>query len=224
MLLGVDYVFWARSIDGVGASVAAVLINVQVVVFPLLAWAFSGVRPSARFAFAVPVMLAGVALAGGAVGGAAPGGYPVSGALSGAAAGVAYAGYLFIARSAGGTGHSAVPVFVSTLSAAAAAAVVGGFWTGIDLSLPLASWGWLAALALLGQVFSWLLLGSALPKLAPGTGAALLLVQPVLALGVGTVFLGERPTAAQTGGCALVLLAAWAAAAGRPKPARRHAP
>ncbi|GAA1780880.1 DMT family transporter [Streptomonospora arabica] len=229
LLLGVDYVFWARSIDDVGASIATVLINVQVVVFPVLAWAFSGVRPSARFALAAPAMLAGVAFASGAAGDAAPGGSPVSGALCGVAAGVAYAGYLFLTRSAGGTGHSAAPVFVSTLSAAVAAAALGGAWTGVDLVLPLASWGWLAALALLGQVLSWLLIGSALPRLAPGTGAALLVIQPVLAVALGTVFLGERPTATQLGGCALVLLAIWALATerskrehGRPRRSRRE--
>ncbi|MDT0303966.1 DMT family transporter [Streptomonospora wellingtoniae] len=216
-----DYVFWARSIDDVGASIATVLINVQVVVFPALAWAFSGVRPSGRFALAAPVMLAGVAFASGAVGDAAPGASPVSGAICGAAAGVAYAGYLFLTRSAGGTGHSAAPVFVSTLSAAAAAAVLGGAWTGVDLALPLASWGWLAALALVGQVLSWLLIGSALPRLAPGTGAALLVIQPVLAVALGTVFLGERPSATQLGGCVLVLLAIWALATERPRANHR---
>ncbi|QBI51919.1 EamA-like transporter family protein [Streptomonospora litoralis] len=217
VLLGVDYVFWARSIGDVGASIATVLINVQVVVFPLLAWGLSGVRPTGRFALAAPVMLGGVAFASGAVGQAAPGGSPVSGALSGVAAGVAYAGYLFLTRSAGGTGHSAAPVFVSTLSAAAAAAVLGGLWMGIDLDLPLASWGWLAALALLGQVMSWLLIGSALPRLAPATGSALLLIQPILALAVGAAFLNEYPSPTQLGGCALVLLAVWALAGERPK-------
>ncbi|KIH99033.1 transporter [Streptomonospora alba] len=219
VLLGVDYVFWVRSIDEVGASIATVLINVQVVVFPLLAWAFSGVRPMPRFAAAAPVMLGGVALASGAVGGGAPDGSPTSGALFGVAAGTAYAGYLFLTRMAGGGGHSASPVFVSTLSAAAAAAVLGGLWTGIDLALPLTSWGWLAALALFGQVLSWMLVGAALPRLAPATGAALLVVQPVLGVATATAFLGERPTAVQLCGCALVLLMVWALAGRRTAPA-----
>ncbi|ARF59789.1 EamA family transporter [Streptomyces gilvosporeus] len=208
VLLGVDMVFWAAAVLDVGASVATVLLNVQVVVFPLLAWLVSGTRPSRRFVFMAPLMLAGVALASGAIGRPEPGSHPVAGVTFGTAAGVAYAGYLFLMRLGGGLGHTVTPVCVSTAAAAGAAAVMGGLWTGVDLGPGWPAWGWLIALALVGQVLAWLLITGALPRLAPNVGAALLLLQPVMAFALG-VAIGERPTPLQAGGCVLVVAAVW---------------
>ncbi|MFC9227575.1 DMT family transporter [Streptomyces decoyicus] len=208
VLLGVDMVFWAAAVRTVGASVATVLLNLQIVVFPLLARLVSGTKLSGRFVLMAPLMLVGVALASGAVGHPAPGSDPVAGATFGTAAGVTYAGYLFLMRLGGGREHTVSPVCLSTAAAAVAAAVLGGMWTGIDLNPGWPAWGWLSALALVGQVLAWLLITTALPRLAPHTGAALLLVQPVLAFALG-VAIGERPTPTQAGGCALVIAAVW---------------
>ena len=214
LLLGVDYVFWVASIQHVGAGMATVLLNIQVVVFPLLAWVFLGDRAPLRFLLAVPVMLTGVALTAGVVGpgtdGADPGGDPWLGLLYGCAAGVTYAGYLFLSRLGGGQGHTVTPVCVSTASAALAAGVLGALWSGIDLaSLDAMAWLWLSLLALTGQVLTWLLVGSALPRLTASTGAAILVLPPVLAVAMSAVFLGERVTPVQLGGCVLVVLAIW---------------
>ncbi|MFE1173050.1 DMT family transporter [Streptomyces sp. NPDC058773] len=208
VLLGIDLVFWAAAVRTVGASVATVLLNLQVVVFPLLARLVTGTRLTRRFVWMVPVMLTGVALAGGAIGQSAPGSDPVAGVVFGTAAGVTYAGYLFLMRLGGGQGHTVSPVCVSTAAAAGTAAVLGGLWTGIDLNPGWPAWGWLLALSLVGQVLAWLLIATALPRLAPQTGAALLLLQPVLAFGLGLA-IGERPTPAQAVGCALVIAAVW---------------
>ncbi|MGW5879359.1 DMT family transporter [Nocardiopsis terrae] len=215
LLLGVDYVFWVASIQQVGAGMATVLLNVQVVVFPLLAWVFLGDRAPLRFVVAAPVMLAGLALAAGVTGpggtaGPDSGGGPWLGLAYGCAAGTAYAGYLFLSRLGGGRGHTATPVCVSTSTAAVAAGALGALWSGIDLaSQDARAWLWLALLALTGQVLTWLLIGSALPRLAASTGAAVLVLPPVLAVAMGAVFLGERVTPGQLGGCALVVSAIW---------------
>ncbi|MEE6266653.1 DMT family transporter [Streptomyces diastatochromogenes] len=208
VLLGVDMVFWAASVLTVGASVATVLLNVQVVVFPLLARLVSGTRLSGRFALMAPLMLAGVALASGAIGHPQAGSDPVAGVAFGTAAGVAYAGYLFLMRLGGGREHTFLPVCVSTAAAAGTAALTGGLWTGITLNPGWPAWGWLVTLALVGQVLAWLLITSALPGLAPNVGAALLLLQPVMAFGLGMA-IGERPTLTQAAGCALVVAAVW---------------
>ncbi|MFJ9619969.1 DMT family transporter [Streptomyces noursei] len=208
VLLGVDMVFWAASVLDVGASVATVLLNVQVVVFPLLARLVSGTRLTGRFLLMVPLMLAGVALASGALGRPQAGSDPVAGVTFGTAAGVTYAGYLFLMRLGGGREHTVTPVCVSTAAAAATAAVLGGLWTGIDLDPGWPAWGWLITLAFVGQVLAWLLITAALPRLAPNVGAALLLLQPVMAFGLG-VAIGERPTPTQAVGCALVVAAVW---------------
>ncbi|WP_051072919.1 DMT family transporter [Nocardiopsis valliformis] len=215
LLLGVDYVFWAASIQHVGAGMATVLLNIQVVAFPLLAWVFLGDRAPLRLLLAVPVMLAGVALTAGVFNpagstGAVPDGDPWLGLAYGCAAGATYAGYLFLSRLAGGQGHTVTPVCVSTAAATLAAGVLGALWSGIDLaSLDARAWMWLALLALTGQVLTWLLVGSALPRLPASTGAAILVLPPVLAVAMAAVFLGERVTPVQLAGCVLVVLAIW---------------
>lgn len=211
VLLGADFVLWAASVHFVGAGIAAVLINIQVVVFPLLARVVSKAPLSRRFLLAAPVMLCGAALAAGAVGTPEPGSHPVAGVLCGTAAGTAFAGYLFLIRLSAGSGHAAAPVCTSTAAAAVTAALLGLLWTGIDLSLGWQAWGWMALLALFGQVLAWLLAAAALPRLAPNVGAALLLLQPVLAVAIGMVFLAERPSGTQLAGCALVVAAVWQA-------------
>ncbi|GIG64742.1 DMT family transporter [Phytomonospora endophytica] len=206
VLLGVDFVFFSVSIAEVGASIATVLISVQVIVFPLLAWRGGGPRPTTGFLFTIPVMLTGVAIAGGALGGSAPGGDPVTGIAAGTAAGVAYAGYLHLTRRSGAAGHTIAPVAISTTAAAATAGIFGGLLTGIHLPDDPAAWAWLATLALIGQVLAWILVTAALPRLTPGVGASLMLLQPVLAFGFGLA-IGERPTLVQVGGCVLVIAA-----------------
>ncbi|MFI7240671.1 DMT family transporter [Streptomyces qinglanensis] len=208
-LLGVDFVFWAQSIHDVGSSIATVLLNIQIAVFPLLALAVTRTRPGARYWRTLPVLLLGVALASGAIGHPEPGSSPVSGVLYGAGAGVAFAGYLFLTRLGGGGAHTLHPVCVSTLAAGVTSGVLGAVWTGID---PAPGWGplgWLTVMSLFGQVLALVLMGPALARLAPVTSAALLLLQPVLALVLGVAFLGERPTATQFAGCVLVVLAVW---------------
>lgn len=209
LLLGADFVLWAASIDLLGAGVATVLLNVQIIVFPLLARVASGERTPRGFGFAAAAMLAGLALASGAL--APSGGTDAAvGALFGAGAGTAYAGYLFLSRLGGGRGHTATPVCTSTAAAAVSAAAIGGLWTGLNPgALDASGWGWLAATALLGQVLTWLLVGAALPRLAPGVGAAVMVLPPVMALAVGAVFLGERLSPPQLAGCASVVGAVW---------------
>lgn len=283
LLLGIDFVFWAASIRDVGASIATVLLNIQVIVFPLLARLLTRTPLPRGFWLTTPVLLAGVALAGGAIGDPEPGSSPVTGILYGTAAGVAFAGYLFLTR-LGGThprprtttpppdehprgqgesgdqdqrqaqdqaqdqrqsqgqsqsqgqksqardggrgphpptprplpaapsrsrGHIAVPVCTATFSAGIASGILGALWTGIDPMPEPAALGWLAAMAALGQVLALLLITPALPRLAPATGAALLLLQPVLAIGTAVAFIGERPTVTQYAGCVLVIATVW---------------
>ncbi|WP_425582502.1 DMT family transporter, partial [Streptomyces synnematoformans] len=225
LLLGVDFVFWAASIRDVGASIATVLLNIQVVVFPLLARLLTRTPLPRGFWLTAPVLLAGVALAGGAIGDPEPGSSPVTGILYGTAAGVAFAGYLFLTRLPGARPrpasgsplpppprprpHVAVPVCTATFSAGVASGVLGALWTGIDVTPGPAALGWLAAMAALGQVLALLLVTPALARLAPATGAALLLLQPVLAVADAAAFFGAPPTATQYAGCVLVIATVW---------------
>jgi drug/metabolite transporter (DMT)-like permease len=115
-LLGLDYVCWVQSIHDLGAGVATLLLNVQLIVFPLLARFVTGARPARTFWLTAPVLLVGLALAGGAIGRPEPGTDPVSGVLFGTIAGVAFAGYLFLIRlggEGGRTGDAQLPSVAS---------------------------------------------------------------------------------------------------------------
>ncbi|PKW19208.1 drug/metabolite transporter (DMT)-like permease [Saccharopolyspora spinosa] len=211
VFLGIDYVMWTVSILDVGAAISTVLINVQVLAFPLLARIFSGTQIPRRFLHLSPLMLGGLAMAGGALSGSQQAVNPVRGTVLGIAAGVAYAVYLYLTRLAGERSphHFVTPVCVSTASAAVTSGAIGLLVTGLPLDIPAASWGWIAALALLGQVVAWLLIGRGTSRLAPNASAALLLLQPVMAIGLGMLVLRETPTASQLTGCALVVGAIW---------------
>lgn len=203
-LLGLDLALWTQSIAYIGAGIATILNNVQVIVVPVLARLIFGERIPLRFLGAAPLMLAGLALAGGALGAdAGSGSDPFMGTVLGLASGVAYAGYILIVGRSGG--HPNMQVLVATLAAGVVGTALGAFWGDIDWTPGWTSLAWLAALALVGQVAGWVLLGMSLPALPAQVGASLLLLQPALAVVFAMLLLGERPTAWQLLGCAIVV-------------------
>ncbi|OLT43678.1 hypothetical protein BJF85_21585 [Saccharomonospora sp. CUA-673] len=221
--LGLDMVLWSESIAAVGAGVATVLVNVQVVIVPLVTLVLF--REPVRVAFwaTAPLLLGGVALAGGAVdsglGGAGFGSDPLYGTVMGLLAGVAYAGYLVVLRRAGRRGEQ-VPMLITINGAGALVALVAGVGSGtLDLLPSLPTLGWVAVLAVTGQIVGWLLIGAAIPRLPAALGGTLLLVQPVGAVLLGVVILAERPSPLQLVGCAVVVASvALAARAKQPEP------
>ncbi|MBB5939140.1 DMT family transporter [Streptomyces zagrosensis] len=212
LLLGADLVLWGASIPELGAGIATVIVNVQVVIVPLLALLLFRERLSRRFALTVPVMLAGVALAGGVTETQGAAGDPVRGVLAGLGAGVAYAGYLFLLRgrgAAGGPRYRFLPVTLATVTAGALPLVVGLIRQDLDFAPGWPAFGWLATLAVTGQFLGWLLIGAALPQLPAKVGGSILLVQPVLAVLLGMALLDERLSGWQATGCVIVVLAVW---------------
>lgn len=208
-LLGVDYLMWTQSVLDAGAGVATVLIGIQVVAFPLLARVLGGEHVPRRFLLALPVMVVGLALTGGLLD-ADPGApHPVRGTVLGIAAGICYAGFLYALRPASTADGRRVVTPTATATAAAAVVIgaVGTLAGGIDLSLPPHAWGWLTAVALGGQVTAFLLIGYGSVRLPAGRAAALMLLQPVAAVVLGTLVLHERPTPTQYAGMLLTVAA-----------------
>ncbi|WIV53767.1 DMT family transporter [Amycolatopsis nalaikhensis] len=219
--LGLDFVLWGEAIPRVGAGIATVLLAVQVIIVPLLAFAFLRERPAKRFLLAVPVLLGGVVLAGGFAGSGSFGPDPVTGAVAAMLAGAGYAVYLFLIRLSGGAGDGQVQSLVLATLSAGLVAVVLGVPTGtLDLAPSPATFGWLVALAVVGQLIGWLLISAALPRMSATTGATLMLLQPVGAVLLGIGLLGETPSVLQLVGCAGVVAAVCFAgrSAGRRSP------
>src|SRR5438270_2182496 len=85
-----DLILWHRAIGDVGAGLATVLANVQVVLVPLVAWAVLAEKPGRRVLAALPIALGGVLLISGALEHGAYGRDPTRGAIYGLCAGIAY--------------------------------------------------------------------------------------------------------------------------------------
>lgn len=215
----VDLVLWHHAIEAVGAGLATVLGNLQVLVVAVVAWWLLGEKPHAGLVAAVPVLLAGVAMVAGAFGGETYGRDPQLGVLLGLATSVAYAGFILVLRQGSSDlRRLAGPLLWASGSAAVCAALLG-LALG-ELAVPgAASLGWLAVLALTAQVAGWLLISSSLPRLPAAVTSVLLLAQPVGALVIAAVVLGESPTAVQLGGAGAILAGVVLATATRPRPA-----
>lgn len=214
-LLGVELVVWHTAIDDVGAGLATVLANLQVVVVAGLAWAVLGERPSRSIAAALPVVVAGAVLISGALEQGAYGRNPALGAAFGLLAATLWGGFLLLFRATGRDGAIAGPLFDVSLGGATAAAIVGAASGQLDLVPPVSAQGWLALYALTSQVFAFLLIGAALPRLSAALGSILLLLQPVASVVLAVALLGEAPTALQLVGVALLLGAVVVATTGR---------
>lgn len=223
VLLGLDMTLWAGAIHAVGAGISTVLVNVQVVILPLLAFLVLGERVRPSFLVAVPVMLGGVALAGGLAGGAGAASDPVTGTLLALLAAFAYAGYLLFLRLGSAPGQRCGPVTLATAAAALSSFVLGTLWEGVDLTPGWAALGWLALLAVVGQSIGWVLIAAGMAQLPSSTGASILLLQPVGAVLLGMLVLGQFPTTWQLVGCAVVIAAVAFAARKRAEPSPESA-
>jgi drug/metabolite transporter (DMT)-like permease len=217
-----DLTFWHHSIGAVGAGLATVLANVQVVLVGLIAWAVLGERPDRRSSLAVPVVLFGVVLISGAVGARAYGDDPLLGTIYGLLTAVAYAFFLLLLRRAGADPRRpAGPLFDATLSGAVASAI-GGLAVGdVDFMPGLESQAWLITLGLTSQVLGWLLISVSLPRLPALLTSITLTMQPVGSVLLGIVLLSEAPSAFQLAGvlvviCGIVLATAQSRPAAEP--------
>ena len=206
VLFAADLVLWHYSIQAVGAGLATVLGNIQVVLVALLAWAFLSERPSNRTLASIPVVFVGVVLISGVVGAGAYGDDPVLGVVYGVATAIAYALFILILRHANADlRRPAGPLFDATLSAAFFCALAGVLIGDIDWAPGLEAQGWLVLLALSSQVLGWLLISVSLPRLPAALTSILLMLQPVSTVFLGALLLSEEPSAVQLSGVAIVL-------------------
>jgi drug/metabolite transporter (DMT)-like permease len=216
VFFALDLVFWHHAIGSVGAGIATVLANLQVVFVGLLAWWLLQERPSPRLVAAVPVMLVGVVLISGVVGSGAYGEDPAMGVVFGLATSIAYAGFLLLLRQGSrDLRRAAGPLFDATLVAAVLSAAIGPWVGGVDLVPSWPAHGWLLTLALTSQVVGWLLIAVSLPRVPAALTSVILLLQPVASMGLSAAVLDERPSPLQLLGCVVVLVGVGAATAGR---------
>ena len=201
-----DLTFWHHSIEALGAGLATVLGNLQVIFVALIAWAALGERPGNRALVSIPVVFLGVILISGAIGAGAYGDDPLLGVVYGVLTAITYALFILILRQAGSDERRpAGPLFDATLSGAVFSAI-GGIAVGdIDWLPGLEAQFWLVLLALSSQVLGWLLISVSLPRLPAVLTSILLMLQPVSTVFLGVLIFSEAPSEVQLTGVAIVL-------------------
>jgi drug/metabolite transporter (DMT)-like permease len=206
LFFAADLIFWHQAIGDVGAGLATVLGNLQVVIVPFAAWAVLGEAPGRRILAALPLTLIGVVLISGALEDGAYGAHPLRGVAFGALTGLAYAGFILILRHGNeDLRRPAGPLFDATW-VAALASLAAALALGVDDIVP--AWpsaAWLVVLALSSQVLGWLLISVSLPRLPAAQTSMILTIQPVGSVVLGVVLLGEEPTVLQLLGAACIL-------------------
>ena len=217
LFLAVDLVLWNHAIAEVGAGIATVLGNLQILFVAFAAWALFQERPERRFLVFLPVVMAGVVMVSGLAGGASGGIHPLAGVGYGLAprSPMRYscsscAGH----RRARGTPPG--PLAEATAGRRASARCCSAWSSGgFSLHIRWPSFGWLLLLSLTSQTIGWLLITSSLPRLPAAISSLTLLLQPGASMLLAFLVLNERPSLIQIAGavvvCLGVLAASWQA-------------
>jgi drug/metabolite transporter (DMT)-like permease len=200
-----DLLLFHHAILLMGAGLATVLVNFQVVIVTVAAWLIWGERPSLAQAVAVPIALGGVVFISGVLEAEPYGQDPALGSILAILTAFCYAGYLLILRKGRDRRRAAGPIFDSTLTcgltALAAGLIVGDF----DPLPSLPMHAWLLLLALSAQVGGQVMIATALPRLPAATTSLILLIQPLLATAIAMIVLSESPSPTQLVGVVLIL-------------------
>ena len=215
-----DLILWHYAIEKVGAGLATVLGNTQVVLVGLLAWVLFRERLSRNALLAIPVAMAGIFLISGVLEDGAYGSDPKLGAIFGLLTGLAYSGFLLaLRRGSGERGRVAGPLFDATLATAVFVVPAGLILGDLDFAPSLEATAWLLLLALSSQVVGWLLITVSLGRLPAARTSVLLTLQPLLAVLFAALLIDERPSPLQLVGAGFILSGLLIASMGRQQPA-----
>ncbi|MEX0709850.1 MAG: DMT family transporter [Chloroflexota bacterium] len=223
VFLALDLVVWHHTIGLVGAGLATVLGNTQVVIVGVLAWLILRERPPTRTLLAMPVVLVGVVLISGVIGTGAYGTNPELGVILGLFTGLAYAGFLLVLRRGNADlQRPAGPLFEATLVAAIASLAIGLPLGEVNLVPSLPAHAWLITLALTSQVVGWLIISVSLPRLPAALTSVILTLQPVGSVLLAMLLLSEAPSVVQLLGAATILVGLMLATLRLPGEPRRQ--
>jgi drug/metabolite transporter (DMT)-like permease len=222
IFFAIDLVVWHHTINFVGAGLATVLGNTQVLIVALLAWVILGEQPNRRLLASMPIALVGVVLISGVIGSHPYGSDPVLGVITGVVTGIAYSGFLLVLRHGNADlRRPAGPLFDATLVGAVASLLIGLPLGEVDLLPTWPAHGWLLLLAISAQVVGWLLISVSLPRVPAALTSVVLTLQPVGSVLLAMVLINEAPSEVQLIGAALILAGLVLATLRRPGEARR---
>ncbi|MFC1627925.1 DMT family transporter [Gemmatimonadota bacterium] len=206
LMLSLDLCVWHWSIDLIGAGLATVIANIQVVFVGLISWRVLGEKPTRMALMIIPVVFLGAAISSGLGGGDAYGSDPILGTSLSFLTAILYAGFLVLFRASNRDGvNPAGPLRDVTLGAVAGTMFIGLLDPGFSFIPVWPAHGWLLALALLPHTVGWLLISRALPRLPGLETSVLLLMQPVLTVIWGLLIFAESLSPVQWAGVIIVL-------------------
>ncbi len=212
LLMSVQSLCLYSAVARIKVALALLAFNTFPLMLGLISWALGGQRPSARALVAMPIALSGLALALDAGGWASPGDTAhatdaaamASGVAFALTGSVAFALVLFLTTrwldTTDGRLRTLVLMTVVTVVAIAVGAIDGHFdW-------PRDTGGWLA-LALLTALYSSGITGLfvLLPKLGAVNNAAVMNIEPIIALLLGWLVLDQGVAPIQTAGAFIVI-------------------
>jgi drug/metabolite transporter (DMT)-like permease len=216
-LFAVDLIAWNHAIADVGAGLATVLGNLQVVIVPFLALALLGERVPRRILLSLPIVLFGILLVSGALEKGAYGANPSRGVLYGVVTALTYAAFLLVQRQGSADlRRPGGPLFDTSLVTAVLAGLYGLAIGAGDLVPAWPSAGWLILLGLTSQALGWLLITVSLPRLPAAMTSLTLTIQPIASVALGAILLGQEPSALQLAGVACILAGLLSVALRRP--------
>ena len=217
VLFAVDLIAWNHAIADVGAGLATVLGNLQVVIVPFLALVLLGERVPRRILLSLPIVLFGILLVSGALDSGAYGVNPSRGVLFGVITALTYAAFLLIQRQGSADlRRPGGPLFDTSLVTAVLAGLYGLAIGAGDLVPAWPSAGWLILLGLTSQALGWLLITLSLPRLPAAMTSLTLTIQPIASVALGAILLGQEPSALQLAGVACILAGLLSVALRRP--------
>lgn len=216
LFFAADLVLWHNGIEQVGAGLATVLGNTQVVMVGLLAWAILGERPHRSSIGAIPIVGLGVLLISGVLENGAYGSNPGLGVMYGVLTAVAYCGFLLVLREGSrDLRRPAGPLFTATFASALGSGAIGAVVGDLDLTPSWSATAWLVLLALSCQVLGWLLVSTSLPRLPAVVSSILLTFQPVCSVLLAALIVDENPSLLQLAGAGSILAGLVTATIGR---------
>lgn len=214
LLLAIDFIGYHSAIDYIGSGIATLIGNSQVIIVTLVTWWIFGERPNRMILLALPMVMLGLTLISGIWDDDPYGDDPLKGVIGGIVAAIFYSSFLILYRYSNRIKAPSVNLQLDATIGATTGLLLAGIMPlsrlgiePIDFSINWPGHGWLILLAISCQVFGWIAITHALPRLPAAHTSFAILLQPVLTILWGVLFLFETPSFQQISGMLMIFIA-----------------
>lgn len=211
LLLAIDFAGYHTAIDFIGSGIATLIGNSQVIIVTLVSWWLFGERPNRTILLALPMVMLGLLFISGIWDDEPYGEDPIKGVVGGIVAAIFYSSFLILYRFSNRIRAPSTNLqFDATVGGTAGLFILGIlplsnlYIEPIDFTVTWPGHGWLMLLAVSCQVIGWIAITFALPRLPAAHTSFAILLQPVLTILWGVLFLLEKPSNQQILGMLMI--------------------